>query len=99
MAKSQNDNTNADALDKAIARVLEVMESHDPTAEAYSQAVDQLDKLYKIQVSTKPDRRINLDALVAVAGNLAGIAMILNFEKAGIVTSKALGFVLKSKAI
>lgn len=96
MANSQNDNTNADALDKAIARVLEAMESHDPTSSEYSDAVDKLEQLYKIQVSTKPDR-VSLETLVTVAGNLAGIAMILNFEKAGIITSKALGFVLKSR--
>lgn len=97
MANSQNEDTNAAALEEAIARVLEVMKTHDPTTDAYSQAVDQLEKLYKIQVSTRPESRINLEALIAVAGNLAGIAMILNFERAGIITSKALGFVTKSR--
>lgn len=41
--------------------------------------------------------RISPDTIAVVAGNLAGILLILNFEKLGNVTSKALGFVLKGR--
>ena len=41
--------------------------------------------------------KISPDTLLVVGGNLLGILLILNFEKADIVTSKALGFVLKGR--
>lgn len=37
------------------------------------------------------------DTLLIVGGNLAGILLILNFERLDIVRSKALGFVLKGR--
>jgi hypothetical protein len=35
------------------------------------------------------------DTLALIAGNLAGIAIILSFEQVNVITSKALGFVAK----
>lgn len=37
------------------------------------------------------------DAVVAAVGSVAGIVLILNYEKLGVVTSKAVGFVNKMK--
>lgn len=37
------------------------------------------------------------DTLLVVTGNLAGILLILNFEKIDIVRSKAMSFVLKGR--
>lgn len=45
----------------------------------------------------KPTCRITPDTLLVVFGNLAGILLILNFEKLDIVRSKALSFVLKGR--
>lgn len=41
--------------------------------------------------------KISPDTLLIVGGNLLGILLILNFEKADIITSKALSFVLKGR--
>jgi hypothetical protein len=35
--------------------------------------------------------------MAIIAGNLLGIVLILGYEKANIVTSKAIGFVIKGK--
>jgi ribosomal protein L18E len=40
---------------------------------------------------------VSRDTVVIVAGNLLGIGMILGFERASVVTSKALGFVLRGR--
>ena len=45
----------------------------------------------------KSNWKISPDTLLIVGGNLLGILLILNFEKADIVTSKALNFVLKGR--
>lgn len=85
-----------DQLEAAIERVLNVMEQNDPLSEEYSRLVDQLDQLYKIR-KEKHSNRVSTDALVAIGGNLAGIIAILSFEKTNVITTKALGFVTKSK--
>ena len=41
--------------------------------------------------------KVSLDTLLMIAGNLAGILLVLNFEKLDIVRSKAFGMVMKTK--
>lgn len=86
-------------LDEAIELLLLEMKSHEASTQEYSNCVDQLAKLYDIKKSLEKDNKkiVSYDQLLAVAGNLAGILLILNFERAGIVTSKALSFVMKTK--
>lgn len=86
-------------LDDAIDQAFLALKTHDATSPEYSTIVDQLDKLYKIKSSYDKDNKnsVSLDQVIAVAGNLAGIIMILGYENAHVVTSKALGFVMKSK--
>lgn len=45
----------------------------------------------------KPSLSISPDTILIVAGNLAGIILILGYEKMDIITSKALNFVLKGR--
>ena len=45
----------------------------------------------------KPSWKFTPDTLLIVGGNLAGILLILNFERLDIVRSKALSFVLKGR--
>jgi hypothetical protein len=40
-------------------------------------------------------KRVSKDTLVLVAGNLLGIVVILGYEKAHVVTSRAMNFVMK----
>lgn len=80
-------------LEKVIDDVLSKLENLEPTSDEFAKIVDQLDKLYKMLPKKEPS--VKPEALIAVAGNLAGILAILNFERAGVITSKALGFVMK----
>lgn len=59
----------------------------------YARKVDQLTKLYSLKDNKS---RVSADTLAIVAGNLAGILLIVGHEKAHVVTSKALGFILKA---
>ena len=84
-------------LDKAIDSVLREMESLTADSPEFERMVNQLDKLYKMKQSVAP-ARISPEVVLTVAGNLAGIGMILGYEKANVITSKALNFIIKPRA-
>lgn len=81
------------ALDEEIERVLHDLKDVSIKDQEYPKLVETLTKLY----SLKPEqpKPISNDTLAMIAGNLAGIVLIVGYERANIVTSKALGFVLK----
>jgi hypothetical protein len=82
-------------LDKEIDRVLSEMEKVSSDSEQYAAMVDNLEVLYKFKNENK--NLISKDTIAIIAGNLLGIVLILGYEKANVITSKALGFVLKGR--
>jgi len=59
---------------------------------------DNLNKKYQAYSEMiKPSWTITPDTLLIAATNLAGIVLILNFEKFDIVRSKAMNFILKGR--
>lgn len=83
-------------LQDVIDLVQTQMLSLDANSEEFVTMAEQLEKLYKMKSSDKT-HRVSADALIAVAGNLLGITLIMNHERLHVVTTKALGFVMKSK--
>jgi uncharacterized protein YfkK (UPF0435 family) len=84
-------------LEIEIARLLEVLKNMDPaTDENYAKVSDHYVTLTKLHNETNSKKRVSPDAMAAAATNLAGILLILNYEHAHVMTSKALGFVVKS---
>lgn len=83
-----------DKLQDAIDEVYSEMAGSQSDSDEYAKMVDQLSKLYKLR--RNPDR-VSLDTLAIVLGNLLGIILIVGHERAHIVTSKAIGFVLKTR--
>jgi hypothetical protein len=83
-------------LDETIDAALSELKELKIADPAYQTTLDRVKELYKLKEATSP-KRVSPDTMVLVAGNLAGIALILGYERAHVVTSKALGFVLKSR--
>lgn len=83
-------------LDKEIDNILDWMASMKPGTDEYAKLANQLEKLYKIKCEGKKDG-IKPDTIVVVAANLLGILLILTYEEENIITSKALGFILKGR--
>lgn len=83
-------------LEKEIDEVLMYMSGLSPDSKEYSTISSNLEKLYKAKAEDKACR-IKLDTVAVVVGNLAGILLILGYEKANIITTKALGFVVKGR--
>jgi hypothetical protein len=77
-------------IDPVIETLISEMAGYDASDEAYTTASLNLKTLIEAKaVEPKPDR-VSLDTIVVVAANLVGIAMILAFEKNGIITSKSM---------
>lgn len=88
--------TDKTELEKTIDTLHAQMAQFPPHSDEYTKITDNLSKLYKLR-EHDARKRVSPDTIALVAGNLAGIAMILGHERAHVVTSKALGFVLKLK--
>lgn len=83
-------------LDDAITSAVLNLTNHYPATPEYAAIVKQITKLNAVRTTTKPDR-FSKDTLALVAGNLAGILVIVGHERAHIVTSKAIQFIGKFK--
>jgi hypothetical protein len=88
--------TESSGLVKAIDRLVAQMSETGCETKEYASMTDQLIKLTKLQEETTSKKRVSPDTLAMIVGNLAGIVLIIGYERTHIVTSKALGFVLKA---
>jgi hypothetical protein len=88
----------APLLDEMIASAHSEAVALGVETDEYAAAVKNIAELYKIRLSIEEKTdKFSKDQILAVVGNIAGIIAILGYERAHVVTSKALGFVLKSK--
>lgn len=83
-------------LDDEIARVVnELKKIDDPSTPEYKDAAANLRVLCEAR-GVKSPKSMSTDTIVNVIGNLAGILIVLNFERVGnLVTSKAFGMIGK----
>lgn len=95
MFAPKSPNTNDVGLEKAIDNLLAELNGFTAETEEYAKITDQLTKLYALKPE-KPER-VSKDTLAVVIGNILGIVMIVGHERAHVVTSKALSFVLKTR--
>lgn len=84
------------SFDEPIDRVLAHMKDTDLDTEEYNTLLAHLDKLNRLRVNEKPNK-VNADTMAVVVGNLLGILIIVGFERNNIITSKGLGFILRTK--
>lgn len=82
----------AQSLDEAILAIhteMKVMTSDDP---AYDKMTKQLKRLHSLRHATR-EGKVSKETLLVVGGNLAGILMIIGFEKSHVMTTKALSYI------
>lgn len=84
-------------LELEIDSILTDMEDMYVDSDEYTTAINHLSKLYELKSKDK-EFNISPDTVAVVAGNLLGILLILKHEDLNIITSKALGFVIKGRA-
>lgn len=91
--RTQNEDEN---LQKVIDDLLLEMQSMNKLSDEYDLCIKHLTKLYALK-EDKSKRRVSADTMAVVLGNLAGIVLIVGHERAHVVTSKALNFVMKAR--
>lgn len=87
-------NKTEDPLQAAIHEMLRELVQTDGASDDAERITDRLSALNELRKTTS-SAPISKDVMVGGAVNLAGILLILNHERAHVVTSKALGFVSK----
>lgn len=83
-------------LEKEIDLILDEMRGIEATTSEYLIRLDNLERLHKMNNEIK-NRKVKPDTIAIVMTNLIGIGMILGYERVNIITSKALGFVLRGR--
>jgi len=83
------------SLNKEIEIVLEKMSKVTPDSNEYTAMAKNLETLYS--ANSKSRNTVSLDTIVTVAGSLIGIILIINHEQTGIITSKAMSFIIKGR--
>lgn len=83
-------------LDEAIDRIMNDMTTVTPGSEEYATLLERLERLTKLKTDTRR-QPISPDTVLTVVGNLLGVGVIVSYEHAHVITSKALGQLLKTK--
>ena len=81
--------------EEIISNLNELGVTAERTSDEYGVLLNNVERLEAIRQKNK--KSISPDTVAVVAGNLIGILLILGYEKKDIITSKALGFVLKGR--
>lgn len=75
-------------LSETIEEALAELNPHD---DDYLDKVKAVETLYKLKDIDRP-QRVSPDTVAIVSGNLAGILLILSYERGHVMATKALGF-------
>jgi hypothetical protein len=88
--------TKPTVLDETIDAALSELKDLKTTDPDYQVTLDRVKELSKLKEQNSP-KRVSPDTAALIAGNLAGIVLIISYEHVHVIASKALGFVLKSR--
>lgn len=83
-------------IDLEINKVFERMAKEDISGVEYETYLSDIERLTNLKV-IMTERKVSKDTLVIVGANLLGIALILGYEQMHVVSSKALGFVIRGR--
>ncbi len=88
-------------LDIAIDKAFKDLENHSADSDEFAKIMTQIDELYSYRYphlkKVKDRKPVDINTLITAGSSLLGIGMIIGFEKANVLTSKALSFVVKPK--
>lgn len=83
-------------LEKEIHSVLCYMSGFHPDSEEYTLAAKNLETLYKAKALEK-NKGVSPDVIANIVGGLTGTVLVLWFEKANVITSKAFNSVFRGR--
>jgi hypothetical protein len=81
-------------LEIAIESAFAVLATTVPGSDEHIATIDTIEKLMNLRHNTS-EKTLSPDVLVTVGGHLAGILIIVGYERMNAMTSRALNFVMK----
>lgn len=93
--KSKNDDTIS--LQTTIDAAFIELSGYSAEDDEYDAILGKIERLNKLKDPNQSRKPISYDTLIAAGANLLGIGLILSYEHIAPITSKALGFVAKTK--
>lgn len=88
----------AKAMEKELERLVSHLETLKIGCDEYISTLECIKKLSEAR-EKKNDHAISSEAILAATVNIVGILLIMNFERTGILTTKAIGFLSKGRNI
>lgn len=83
-------------LEEEILSSLKELDNHPITSKEYDAIVDHISKLCKLK-SEEGFKLPSMDTLAVVGANIFTIVWLTRYEREHVVSSKALGFVMKPR--
>jgi predicted RNase H-related nuclease YkuK (DUF458 family) len=81
----------------ALVKAYEELSKHSATSEEYATVVLRIQALEEINAHADKSNRVSPDTKALIGANIAGIVMVLGYEKANIITSKAFSMLLRTQ--
>lgn len=83
-------------LESELDRTLRNLRAEMPNTEEYAKTLSLVERLNQMVDKEKPSS-VSKDTLLTVGANLLGIILILKHEHANVITTKALGFIMRPR--
>lgn len=83
-------------LEEELIRVLAVLPLHQAESEEYAKLMRSAERIHEMMNIGKTSS-VSRETLVTVGANLLGILLIIKHEDVNVITSKALGFVIRAR--
>ena len=83
-------------VDFAVNKAFRTLNSHEPESPEYAKILDQIVKLHKMQME-ETSKFVSKDTLALIGANLAGLLMVIKHENVNVITSRAMGLLLKPR--
>jgi hypothetical protein len=84
-------------LEDELEESLRLLSVHHRDSEEYAKMLGYIERLHGM-IDKDKQPPMSKDTLAAIGGNLLGIFMIIKHENLNVITSKALNFVLRTRA-
>jgi hypothetical protein len=81
-------------LEDEYVRTLAVLSSHQTDSQEYAKLLSNVERIHEMMDIKNPSP-VSRETLLTVGANILGILLIIKHEDVNVITSKALGFVIR----
>lgn len=83
-------------LEEEYIRVLAVLPMHQADSQEYAKLMTSVERIHTLMDNRTPSP-VSRETLITVGANILGILLIIKHEDVNVITSKALGFVIRAR--